>query len=741
MRYWRIVATGLLVLLLGAPPAATAQDTGRIEGTVVVARDGTAVPGINVVVVGTLYGAVTDAQGRFTIPQLPPGEVTLQVDALGFRPARQAVTVQAGATTRVQIQLRPPAATLDDAVLDTLQGDLQPVARLSRRDLRTGWATDPGQLLRRLPGAEAGRFGPLGLRPDVRGLSPKQRSLHLDGMPLADGDPLSTAPTVQYTDPAFVEAIEVVKGPYALTQGGGALGGVRVRQPQAGQVDARSVQVGYATNVNLWEGAGTWGASAGRWDVLAQGAYRRGSDYEDGNGQIEQGDFKSATVRGQVGVDITPQSRLTVGGSFQDQRDAEEQVPPFDRQDTQSVRGQVRYQAAWATGPLRALDARVFGHRAQHDARRARAAPPARRFTEGEAMTVGGRAHARLGAGEGWTVDVGADAAQTDHRAGLIPTILVEAHRTQGGLFTHVQREGDAVSWRGAARADVVRDVPERIVDVFAETASVEEASTETEVLLHAAVSATRTLSPSWQVSIGLGTAARAPTLLERYGQRLPQRTLPTLVVDGRADLSPERSLQADLWATGDYDRWQVSASAFARRITNYIGPVPVATVPAEPSAVVQARYANGSAVVAGGEVSVAYRLVGRYVVLHGAGRYLWGRDTERNAPLVDVSPPSLRLGLRASAPADVLFLEGTLHLVAEQNRVPDALGARRTHGYVAGDLHLGLRLPRRATLVLGLNNVSSTAYANHLSAVDPSLGARVPEPGLVLVSRLRVSL
>jgi iron complex outermembrane receptor protein len=741
MRHRTYVALGLLLAFLATSHATRAQDAGQIEGTVVAARSGTAVAGINVVVVGTLYGAVTDAQGRFVISQLPPGDYTLQIDALDYHYARETVAVQPGETVRVQFRLRPPAVTPTDSTFDAVRGPLQPVARVDLDAISTGWATDPAQLLRRMPAGSAGRFGPLGLRPDVRGLAAEQLALRLDGVSLADGDPLGTASTLRYTDPAFIDGIDVVKGPYALTWGPGALGAVRVRQPQAGSVDDLTVQVGYATNVNLWEGAGTWGASVGRWDLLAQGGYRRGNDYEDGNGQIEQGDFASATARGQAAYALSSRSRLTVGGALQDQRDVEEQVPPFERQDVQSVRGYMRYQSAWATGLVRAIEVHASGHQAQHDARRRDVAPVTARPTDGEARTFGVKARARLDPGRAWAVDVGGSVARTDHRAGLASVVLIEAHRTRGGLFVHLHRDGAAAEVQGTVRADLARDVLDQRIDVFAETGSAGEASAETDVLLSAAASVTRKLSPAWRVSLGLGTATRAPTVLERFGVRLPVRTLPTLVVDGRADLTSERSLQADLWVEGDYARWRLAASAFARRTANQIAPVPQTVRPTEPSATVRAQYGNSTSLTAGAEMRAGYRLLGRYLVAHGAGSYQWGRDTERDAPLPDVPPLSLRLGLRATAPADVLYLDGTLHLVAEQDRVADALGALPTAGYVAGDLHLGLRLPRRAALLLGLSNVSSAAYANHLNAVDPSLGARVPEPGLVLMSRLRISL
>ena len=86
-----------VILLLLAAGAVQAQEPGRIAGTVAEARRGQPLGGVTVVVVGTLYAAVTDAEGQFMLGPMPPGAYAVEVNALGFQVERRDVNVAAGA--------------------------------------------------------------------------------------------------------------------------------------------------------------------------------------------------------------------------------------------------------------------------------------------------------------------------------------------------------------------------------------------------------------------------------------------------------------------------------------------------------------------------------------------------------------------------------------------------------------------------------------------------------------------
>ena len=73
---------------------------------------------------GTTRGAIADSAGRFVIPAVPPGDVTLRARLLGYKTLERAVAVRAGDTTRVDFALEPEAT-----VLGAVRTEARPVER------------------------------------------------------------------------------------------------------------------------------------------------------------------------------------------------------------------------------------------------------------------------------------------------------------------------------------------------------------------------------------------------------------------------------------------------------------------------------------------------------------------------------------------------------------------------------------------------------------------------------------
>ena len=101
----------LFVVLLTAPSFLFAQ-IRTISGVVKDPADGTAVPGVNVVIDGTARGTSTDAQGNFKV-QLESTEDVLVFSFIGYKTQRVAV----GSKTELQVSMESEATQLDEIVV------------------------------------------------------------------------------------------------------------------------------------------------------------------------------------------------------------------------------------------------------------------------------------------------------------------------------------------------------------------------------------------------------------------------------------------------------------------------------------------------------------------------------------------------------------------------------------------------------------------------------------------------
>ena len=61
------------------------QNTGIISGTVTDLKSGDGMPGVNVIVKGTYYGASSDLQGKYRINNISPGSYDIEVSMIGYK--------------------------------------------------------------------------------------------------------------------------------------------------------------------------------------------------------------------------------------------------------------------------------------------------------------------------------------------------------------------------------------------------------------------------------------------------------------------------------------------------------------------------------------------------------------------------------------------------------------------------------------------------------------------------------
>jgi outer membrane receptor for ferrienterochelin and colicins len=210
-------------------PAATA---GKLEGRVVDSATGQDLLGANVMIKGTLFGAVTNEHGAFAIHPVPSGEYEIEAMLLGYeKQILRAVLIRPGETASVLFRLRQSAIPQPAMVVtaskrkQAIEDAPTSVDVVGDRDIRTRNATTLDQVLQNTAG-----LGIIDGQIDLRGstgfnwAAGSRVLLMMDGHPLINGDTgginWDAIPIEE------VERVEVVKGAGSALYGSNAMAGM-----------------------------------------------------------------------------------------------------------------------------------------------------------------------------------------------------------------------------------------------------------------------------------------------------------------------------------------------------------------------------------------------------------------------------------------------------------------------------------------------------------------------------------
>ncbi len=165
-----LAAAGLLVGALPRPGAAQ-ESFGTVVGTVQAGDTGGPIVGAQVQLIGTRLGVLTNETGRYIITRVPPGSYELEFTYVGYRSVRREVTVTAGGTASVDVQLTVDPLSLDEIVVtgygtarkEELTGSINTIPAPQLEMLTTTTFQDriqgsPGVLVTSLDGAPGAGF-------------------------------------------------------------------------------------------------------------------------------------------------------------------------------------------------------------------------------------------------------------------------------------------------------------------------------------------------------------------------------------------------------------------------------------------------------------------------------------------------------------------------------------------------------------------------------------------------------
>ena len=218
----------------------TAYGQGTVTGTVYDATDGDPLPGVNVLVQGTTIGASTNADGEYTIENVPTGTQTIEARFVGFRTMTRQVNVQSGQTVEVNFEMSESAVNLNEVVVTGTGGPVEKkklgnsIGSIDASELETAPISSFSEVLQgREPGVVGLPSGGLtgeGTRIRIRGSASLSQSnepiVFVDGVRVDRGGGFGgfvgtggggSPSRLDDINPQAIERVEILKGAAAAT--------------------------------------------------------------------------------------------------------------------------------------------------------------------------------------------------------------------------------------------------------------------------------------------------------------------------------------------------------------------------------------------------------------------------------------------------------------------------------------------------------------------------------------------
>ena len=211
-----------------------AQETGTITGRITDKANNEGLPGVNIVLKGTYYGAATDFDGNFRIKSINPGTYNIEVSLIGYKTVKfGAINVERAKTIELNIELEESALTLGQEVIivgtrPMLDAEeTQSKRTISKEDIQAARFENISDIVVQQAGV---------VKSDneihIRGGRSNENAFLLDGVSVQD--PLAGTGFGLQLSANAIEEVEVITGGYNAEFGQATSGVVNVRTKEGG---------------------------------------------------------------------------------------------------------------------------------------------------------------------------------------------------------------------------------------------------------------------------------------------------------------------------------------------------------------------------------------------------------------------------------------------------------------------------------------------------------------------------
>ncbi len=223
MRYRLTILLFLIIQTLWA------QQPGKLSGNIIDDLLKDPLPGVNIIIKGTYYGAATDLNGDYQIDNITPGIYTVDISFIGFKALQYTgIKIEPNKTTRLDVVMVETSLTLEQDVIVVGEKPLidveetQSKSVISKEDIENAVLENVNDIVTQQTGV---------VKSDnsihIRGGRSYENAFLLDGVSVQD--PLSGTGFGLQLSAASIEEVEVITGGFNAEYGQATSGIVNVK--------------------------------------------------------------------------------------------------------------------------------------------------------------------------------------------------------------------------------------------------------------------------------------------------------------------------------------------------------------------------------------------------------------------------------------------------------------------------------------------------------------------------------
>lgn len=778
----------IILLLLFIGSTAFSQGNAIIKGKIIDAKSKIALSSANILIEKTSFGTSSNQNGLFEFKGLTAGEYTVKVIFQGYFENSQKITLKAGETKEMTFELQVDVKQLTAVEIrdDKIENHAYSKVVIKKALLDQEPIRDIGDFLRTIPNVGAVRKGGANLDPVIRGFKFDQLNVQVDnGQSMEGGCPNRMDPTSAHIEASDIEAIEVLKGPFALRYGPTMGGVVNLLTINPRPFDSFQIHVkgnlGYESNWNGQRQHITVLGGGQKVFFSLSGNNSNYGNYADGDGNVVRSDFRKMGFTGKLGFAIAKNHIITASYSEFYARDVAFPSLPMDERTDNTKLMSFDYKGKEISKTVNTLEFKAYYSYIDHtmDNNERPFGDTVSAIANIIAKKMGYRFEAGLNLGGGHLF-IGSDYYSIDKDGqrdkhmigqppmpnGMVPlkieNLWNKALISNLGFFTEYKKQIKKWEIVGAARIDLNSAESDSIslpnmmgVDLIGTPADSTQSSFTN---ISASVGATRAINKNFSIGASFGRGVRSPGMIERFIISLPVG-YDNYEYIGNPLLKPEANNEFDL--VFKYKKEKIGAfelTAFYSIITDYISGVYIPKTIQKPltaQVLGVKKFDNiGTANMAGFEFGYAspnhykWRLsaTAAYTMGNIAEVEVFEFDANHNAinseiikndPLAEIPP------LDAKVNFGYKFMNGKIipvigfRYVAAQNRISKANLEPNSPSFNLLNLSVLYKYNEYLDVSAGVNNIFDVAYAEHLNRRVLGTDFRIQEPGRIIYINL----